>query len=227
MRLGGPLERLVILEVQHEDVVVGQHRRGEELGVLDDPHLEPRVLLEQLADCRRRFLPQVARIVHAGDEQHAEVLGRGVSGPVAAPIAATATPKMTDGKNMGGLRFRFFASEDSPQERHALADVVVGPVTLDREDAVPLGLAEVGDALLDVLGVDPAADGDFAARDAGLLAADRRRQARADVLDVGVGKVLAEPLEVLQRVEAGDERVAGVEVEAEVVRSRNGQTAAP
>ena len=75
---------------------------------------------------------------------------------------------------------------------------------------------QVGHAGADVVGVDAAADGDLGAADAGFLAAHRGRQRRADVLDVAVADVLAERLEIVQRVVAGDEGVAGVEVAAQI-----------
>ena len=53
--------------------------------------------------------------------------------------------------------------------------------------------------------------------DAGLLAAHGRRQVGADILDVQVRDVRPQGLQVLQRVVAGDEGVAGVEVAAQIL----------
>ena len=91
-------------------------------------------------------------------------------------------------------------------------------MALDRYGAVPAGFLQITDHGPDVLGVRSAADRHFRGADARLFAAGRGGQGRRDVLDVAVRKVLAQGLAELQRVLASDERIARVEVEAEVRR---------
>ncbi len=52
--------------------------------------------------------------------------------------------------------------------------------------------------------------------DAGQFAARRRSQALADVLNVHVAHFVAEPSEKCDRVLAGDEGVAGIEVHPQI-----------
>ena len=89
------------------------------------------------------------------------------------------------------------------EEFHALANIIVVAGALDRKDAVPLGFAKVSDAGADIRGVHAAADGHFATADARLFAPNGRRQARAHVLDVEVGEVLAE---IASGIPAGRDR---------------------
>src|ERR1035441_905187 len=98
----------------------------------------------------------------------------------------------------------------------ALARVLVGAAAFEGDYAVPAMLVQVGHAGADVVGVDAAADGDLGAADAGFLAAHGGRQRRADILDVAMADVGAQGFEVIERVVAGDEGVAGVEVALEV-----------
>ena len=80
----------------------------------------------------------------------------------------------------------------------------------------PLELAQ---DLADVVGVDAARrPATWLMRDAGRAAARRGRQGLRDVLDVHVLDLVEEALGELDRVVAGDERVAGVEVEPQVRR---------
>ncbi len=81
-----------------------------------------------------------------------------------------------------------------------------------------MGLLQQLDAARDVLGVHALADGHDGRGDARLLAARRPRQGLANVLDVAMGQLVPKPLEELDRVLPGDERVACVEIQSEVGR---------
>src|ERR1035441_6615934 len=105
-----------------------------------------------------------------------------------------------------------------PHPLHALAGVLVGAAAFEGDDAVPAVLVQERHAGADVVGVDAAADGDLGAADAGFLAAHGGRQRRADILNVAMADVGAQGFEVIQRVVAGDEGVARVEVAPEVFR---------
>src|ERR1035437_11106903 len=107
---------------------------------------------------------------------------------------------------------------DAAHPFHALARVLVGAMACDGCHAIPAALGLVCHAVADIIRVDAAADGDLRAADAGFLATHRGRQGGADVFDVAMADVFAEGFEVVERVVAGDERVAGVEVAA--VRAR-------
>ena len=61
------------------------------------------------------------------------------------------------------------SSDQRAQELHALADVLVRSVAFDGNRAVPAGFLKVAQALSDVVRIDAAADGHFAASNAGLF----------------------------------------------------------
>ena len=117
------------------------------------------------------------------------------------------------------------SGEQFAKERDAPADVRSEPEhSIESTPLQPVRLEEL-DAFLNVLGIAAAAERDLAGGDAGLLAASRRRQLGRHVLDVAMGQVLAESLEVLERIVARDEGVAGVEVEPEVRGVKCGRAA--
>lgn len=74
--VGLMVQGLGIVELQQDDIVVGDQRRSEKLGVLDDRSVDSRVLLQGRLDDRRRLLPIVPRI-DVGDDQHAGLGRRG------------------------------------------------------------------------------------------------------------------------------------------------------
>ena len=87
---------------------------------------------------------------------------------------------------------------------------------LHAQHAVVAVVAQQGEALLDVLGVDAVAQRAVAHGDAGLLAARGRGQRLGNVLDVDVAHPVDEPRQERHRVLAGDERVARVHVHPQV-----------
>lgn len=94
----------------------------------------------------------------------------------------------------------------------ALPSVLVRAEAFEREHALPFRLFEVVDAPRDVLGVEATADGLFAAGYTGFLTVNDGGHPRTDVFDVAVRNVGEERLQVFERIVAGNERVAGIEI---------------
>ena len=74
--------------------------------------------------------------------------------------------------------------QQAAKKGNALGDVVIRSVAFDRQHAAPVGLLQILDTTLDVVGVHTAADRNFAASDPRLLATSGCRQLLTNVFDM-------------------------------------------
>jgi hypothetical protein len=107
--------------------------------------------------------------------------------------------------------------EDRFHEGNTGFSVFVRAMTFNGDDAIPLSFLQMLHATSDVLRVDPAADRNDGAANAGFFTTRGGSQIGADILNMAMGDVGPEGLQVIERIMAGDERVAGIEIDSQVL----------